>query len=161
MNRSKWIKSSTVSVSLFVLAMGVMSIAAVKDKALKKSDLPAAVRKTADEQSKGATVRGYASEVEDGKLQYELQLTVGGHSKDVSIAPDGTVLEVEEQVDLAALPAAVREGLQKKAGAGKIAKVESLTKSGKLVAYEAQVLTGKKRSEVQVGPDGQPLAHPE
>ncbi len=161
MNRSKWMNSRTWLVSLFLLAMCVVSTAALKDKALKKSDLPAAVRKTADEQSKGATVRGYASEVEDGKLQYELQLTVGGHSKDVSIAPDGTVLEVEEQVDLAALPAAVREGLQKKAGAGKIAKVESLTKSGKLVAYEAQVLTGKKHSEVQVGPDGQPLAHPE
>jgi len=161
MIHSKWMKAGMLLVSLFVLAMGVTSLAVVKDKPLKKSDLPAAVQKAADEQSKGATVRGYASEVEDGKLQYEVQLTVSGHSKDVSIAPDGTVLEVEEQVDLGALPAAVQEGLQKKAGGGKIAKVESLTKSGKLVAYEAQVVTGKKRAEVQVGPDGQPLVHPE
>ena len=159
MNRTTGMK--TLLVTLFVLAMCVMSIAVVKDKMLKKSELPAAVQKTADEQSKGATVRGYASEVEDGKLQYEVQLTVDGHSKDVSIAPDGTVLEVEEQVDLNALPAAVREGLQKRAGAGKIAKVESLTKGGKLVAYEAQVQNGKKHSEIQVGPDGQALAHPE
>jgi hypothetical protein len=28
-----------------------------------------------------------------------------------------------------------------------------------LVAYEAQVLTGGKKSEIQVGPDGAPLAH--
>lgn len=148
-------------VGLFSLAACVVAFAAVKEKTLQKSELPAAVQKTADEQSKAATVRGYASEVEDGKLQYEVQLTVNGHSKDVSIASDGAVLEVEEQVELSALPAGVREGLQKKAGAGKIAKVESLTKGGKLVAYEAQVLTGKKRSEVQVGPDGQSLAHPE
>jgi len=143
------------------LASFLVANSAAKDKQLKKSDLPAAVRKIADEQSAGATVRGYASEVEDGKLQYEVQLTINGHSKDVSIAPDGKLLEIEEQVSLEALPAPVREGLQKKAGAGKITKIESLTKHGTLVAYEAQVLTGRKRSEVQVGPDGKSLAHPE
>ena len=31
----------------------------------------------------------------------------------------------------------------------------------KLVAYEAQVTTNGKRSEVQVGPDGKPLDHEE
>ncbi len=149
-----------VGVCLVTSFLAVNDVAA-KDKQLKKSDLPTAVQKTADEQSKGATVRGYASEVEDGKLQYEVQLTVNGHSKDVSIAPNGNVLEIEEQVALDALPAPVREGLQKRAGAGQITKVESLTKHGTLVAYEAQVLTGKKRSEIQVGPDGKPLAHPE
>jgi hypothetical protein len=29
------------------------------------------------------------------------------------------------------------------------------------VAYEAQVMTGGKKSEVQVGPDGKPLNHEE
>ena len=32
---------------------------------------------------------------------------------------------------------------------------------GKLVAYEAHVNTNGKKSEVQVGPDGKALAHPE
>lgn len=134
---------------------------AAKEKQLKKSDLPAAVQSTADEQSKGATVLGYASEVEDGKLQYEVQLTVNGHSRDVTIAPNGAVLEVEEQVELNELASAVREGLKKKADAGTITKVESITKHGSLVAYEAQVKKGNKRWEVQVGPAGNPLAHPE
>ena len=48
-----------------------------------------------------------------------------------------------------------------KAGKGKILKVESLTKKDKLVAYEAQVDTDGKKSEVQVGPDGKPLDHEE
>jgi hypothetical protein len=51
--------------------------------------------------------------------------------------------------------------LQAKAGKGKITKVESLTKKDKLVAYEAQVVTNGKKSEVQVGPDGKPLDHEE
>jgi len=46
-------------------------------------------------------------------------------------------------------------------GGGKIGKVESITKQGKLVAYEAHVTTNGKRSEIQVGPDGRPLAHEE
>jgi hypothetical protein len=135
--------------------------ASAQDKQLKRSDLPPAVQKTADEQSAGATVRGYSSESEDGQLEYEVALTVHGHNRDVTIAPDGTLLEIEEEVALDSLPAAVRAGLLKAAGAGKIGEVESLTKHGALVAYEAQVRTGTKRSEVQVGPDGKPLAHEE
>jgi hypothetical protein len=135
--------------------------ASAQERHLKKADLPAAVQKTADEQSKGATVRGYSSETEDGALEYEVGTTIKGHSRDVSIAPDGSVLEIEEELSIDALPAFVREGLLKQAGSGKITKVESLTKKGRLVAYEAQVRTGDKRSEAQVAPDGKPLDHKE
>jgi hypothetical protein len=136
-------------------------IAGAQEKKLKKTDLPAAVQKTAEEQSKGATVRGYASEMEDGQLQYEAELTVDGHAKDVTIAPDGSVKEVEEEVEIEKLPATVRKALQKKAGAARILSVESLTKHEKLVAYEARVITGGKKSEVQVGPDGKDLTKSE
>ncbi|HYR31881.1 MAG TPA: hypothetical protein VEO93_08155 [Gemmatimonadales bacterium] len=149
------------TVAALLLTFAVAAQAAAQDKKLKRSDLPPAVGKTADTQSVGATVRGYSSETEDGQLSYEVALTVNGHARDVSIAPDGTVLEIEEEVAFDSLPAAVRAGLTQAAGAGKIGKVESLTKKGAIVAYEAHVLTGTKRSEVQVGPDGKPLAHPE
>jgi len=88
-------------------------------------------------------------------------MTTDGHSKDVLFDTTGTVVEVEEQVALDSLPAAVKEGLQSKAGQGKILKVESITKHDKLVAYEAGVQKSGKKSEVQVGPDGKPLDHEE
>ena len=59
------------------------------------------------------------------------------------------------------LPPQVKAGLTKAAGNGTISKVESLTKGSKLVAYEADVKNGSKRSEVQVGPNGNKLAHEE
>jgi hypothetical protein len=155
MNRNRIAVLIALAVTLFVLP------ALAQEKKLQKSDLPPAVQKTADEQSKGATVKGYSSEVEDGKLTYEVQLTVNGKGRDVAIDANGVVLEIEDEVDMAFLPAAVQDGLKKKAGAGKILKVESLTKKGKLVAYEAVVQTGSKKKEVQVGPDGKPLAHEE
>jgi hypothetical protein len=156
MTRSK-MSFPLIIAQLFFLAGTI----AAQEKQLKKSDLPAAVQKTADEQSKGATITGYKQETEAGKPAYEVKMTVNGHSKDVTIDASGNLLEIEEQVALDALPAAVRDGLQKKAGAGKISKVESITKHGTVVAYEAKVLTAGKKSEVQVGPDGKPLAHEE
>lgn len=156
-NGMKWILTGTFALAVLCAAGG----ASAQEKKLKKSGLPPTVQKTADEQSQGATVKGYSSEVEHGKLQYEVDLVVNGHSRDVTIGADGAVMEVEEEVAFNSLPAAVQLGLQKEAGAGKIGKVESLTKRGTLVAYEGHVLTGNKRSEVQVGPEGKPLAHPE
>src|SRR4029077_8479092 len=66
-----------------------------QEKKITVSDLPAAVRQTADAQSNGATVRGYSRETEHGRVQYEVELMVAGKSRDVTIGADGTVLEVE------------------------------------------------------------------
>lgn len=134
---------------------------AAQERRIEKSDLPPAVQRAADEQSKGATVRGYSTEIENGKREYELESMVNGRSRDVTIAPDGTVLEVEQQIEMGELPASVRGALQAQTGSGKITRIESLTKQGKLVAYEAQVRRAGKRSEIQVGPDGKSLPHPE
>jgi len=155
MTRSKNIVLTAIVVMLYTLP------ATAQEKKLKKTDLPAAVQKTADEQAKGATVVGYSSEKENGKTIYEVQLTVNGKNRDVSMDPSGTVIEIEDQVDMASLSDAVQAGLKKKAGAGKIVSVEALTKKGKIVAYEAVVETAGKKKEVQVGPDGKPLAHEE
>lgn len=149
-----------------LLLIGVVPIAGTitthaAEQKVQRSALPPAVQKTIDAQSNGATVRGFSTETENGQKIYEAELIVNGHSKDISIDANGKVLEVEEEVAFDSLPDAVKQGLQAKAGKGKIGKVESLTKNGKLVAYEAKVATGTKKSEVQVGPDGKPLAHEE
>ena len=138
-----------------LITMASASVARAEEKHIQRKDLPPAVEKTVAEQSKGATIKGFAKEVENGKKLYEVELSVNGHGKDVSIDQQGNVVEVEEEVTITALPPEVKNGLTKAAGKGTIGKVESLTKNGKLVAYEAVVKTGTKSSEVQVGPDGQ------
>lgn len=146
---------------VFFAVLCLATSAFAVEKKIAKSDLPAAVQKTAEQQSAGSTAISYSKDREDGKLEYEVQMTVNGHSKDVTIAPDGRLLEIEEEVSKSDLPPAVATALDQKAGKGKIGKIESLTKQGKLVAYEAQVVTGGKHSEVQVGPNGQTLSHEE
>lgn len=146
---------------LAVAGLFLATTASAQEKKLKRSDLPPAVEKTVAAQSEGATIKGFSTEKEDGKTLYEVEMIVSGHSKDISMTADGAIVEIEEQVTMDSLSPEVKAGLQAKAGAGKIMKVESLTKKDKIVAYEAQVMTNGKKSEVQVGPDGKPLAHGE
>lgn len=148
---------------LGLIALGAMtgSAARAQEKPIQRKQLPLAVEKTVAEQSKGATIRGFSTEIDKSKRIYEAELSVNGHKKDISIDEQGNVVEVEEEVSIDSLPSAVRDGLTKAAGTGTIRGVESLTKAGKLVAYEATVKTGTKSSEIQVGPDGRKLAHSE
>src|SRR5882762_2335326 len=102
--------------SLLFVGLVLVQGAVAQEKKIKRSELPAAVEKTVAEQSKGATIRGFNQEQENGQTTYEAELIVNGHSKDVQMDANGTILEVEEQVDFQALPAEVQAGLQAKAG---------------------------------------------
>jgi hypothetical protein len=144
-----------------VLVLSFAGVSPAQEKKIKRTDLPPAVEKTVAAESAGATIKGFSTEKEKGQTFYEAEMIVGGHSKDVLMDANGTVVEVEEEVAMNALSVEVKAGLEAKAGKGKIGKIESLTKKGKLVAYEAHVNTNGKKSEVQVGPDGKPLDHEE
>ena len=144
-----------------VLTLGANAAAQEQEKKVSRADLPASVEKTVVAQSQGATIKGFSQEQENGQTYYEAEMMVGGHSKDVLIDTNGAIVEIEEQVSLDSIPTAVRDGLLRKAGQGKIVKVETLTKHGQLVAYEAKVEADGKKKEIQVGPDGKPLDHEE
>jgi uncharacterized membrane protein YkoI len=120
---------------------------------VRLEDTPAAVQKTIRAESQGATVVGITSETENGKKQYELETKVNGKGRDVTIAPDGKVLSVEEEVPLASVPQGARSMLERRAAGGQIEKVEKVTEGGK-VEYEAAIRRNGKSSEVRVSPSG-------
>jgi uncharacterized membrane protein YkoI len=132
------------------LACGALCAA---DQKIKLQDMPPAVQQAVKAQSKGATVRGYAKEVEDGTTSYEAELTVKGRAKDISFGADGKVLAIEETVTLASIPTPARAAIHKIAGAGKVNKVESVAEKG-TTNYEAAITKGGKRSEVKVNAEG-------
>ena len=144
----------------FVLTILVSGLQA-QEKKITRAQLPAPVEKAVVRESEGATIKGFAKEQEQGQTFYEASLNVNGHNKDILIDRKGKVVEIEEEVSLDSLPANVQDALKKRAGGGTIAVVESLTKQGRLVAYEAHVKHGIRRSEIQVGPNGEKLKRPE
>jgi hypothetical protein len=149
-----------LAVLLLITGLAIATTMQAQEKKITRGELPAAVEKTVAEQSQGATIKGFSTELDKGKRVYEVELSVNGHGKDISMDKDGKIVEVEEEVAMDSLPPEVKAGLTSAAGSGTILKVESLTKGGKLVAYEAGVKNGPKH-EVQVGPNGNKLAHEE
>ena len=158
--RSITLIETTIGVALCVIA--IQSLQAQEER-IERSALPPAVEKTVVAQQHGATLKRFLTEPEHGKRVYEVEMIVAGHTKDIQIAEDGAMNEIEEEVALSSLPASVQAALyaKTKVSGARITKVESLTKNGKLVAYEAATISGSKRGEVQVAPTDKKLAHEE
>jgi uncharacterized membrane protein YkoI len=138
---------------LFYLGALSFAIAFAGESAVKMKDLPPAVQKTVQEQTKGAQIKGLSKEVEKGKTMYEVETLVNGKSRDLLIDASGALISVEEPVTIDTIPAAAKAALEKLAAGGKIKSVESVTK-GQTVTYEAVIAKGLKKSEVVVAADG-------
>src|SRR3979411_1627247 len=89
---------------------------------IKMSDLPVAVQKAAQaEQSKGSKLVGFVKEVEGGKTLYEVETRLSGHTRDLLFDSAGQIVEIEEEVPKAQVPAAALKAL---AAHGIVTKVE-------------------------------------
>lgn len=118
------------------------------------SKLPAPVRATIEAETKNATVKNVSKETEKGQIEYEVETTVNGKSRDFIVDPSGKVLEVENGIDVADAPAAVQDALKAR---GKVLKLESVQKDG-TTTYEGRV-QGKsgKKSSVALDAQGKPI----
>jgi uncharacterized membrane protein YkoI len=137
-----------------ILAGSVMAtgLAFAVDKPVKLSDVPPAVQKAIQEQTKGAVIKGLSMETEKGKTFYEAETTLKGHGRDLLFDKTGALVEVEEETTLDAIPVPAKNGIQKAAG-GQVLKVEAVT-NGSSVSYEAEIEKNGKKSEFAVKPDG-------
>jgi hypothetical protein len=153
--RLKRMKLSGSSFLLVVLSLSPFSTA--QEIKIERPRLPPLVEKTVASLPKNATVRGFSREIEHGVTYYEAKLTVAGRHKDLLMDKMGNVVEVEDEVTMDSLPPSVQDGLEAVTRDAKVLSVESISRRGKVVFYEADVLKDGRRSQVQVGPDGEPL----
>ncbi len=137
-----------------VLSLAIAASLAMAAKSLAVKDLPAAVQKTVQEQTKGAEIKNIAKETEKGITQFEVETLVNGKHRDFNVDTRGGLIVVEEEVAIDSIPAAAKAAIQKKVGAGKLGLVETSTK-GSTTLYEAAYTTkaGKKLA-VLVKADG-------
>jgi len=140
--------------TLLVLPVLAALVCPLSAKSLLLKDLPAPVQKTVQETLKGGEIKNISKEVEKGVTQYEVESLLGGKHRDFNVDAKGKLIVVEEEVDLASIPAPAKATIEKKAAGGKLGMVESVTKDG-VVIYEAAFTTkaGKKGS-VLVKADG-------
>ena len=141
--------SFTSALAALVMVSAIAAFA--QETKVQIKDLPKAVQTAAQqEQMKGATLKGFAREVEGGKTLYEVETVLNGRTRDLLFDPAGTIVEVEEEIANGAVPPAAMKALMAR---GKVTKVEAVTK-GKSVAYESTVKT-KTGNSVDVAVDAQ------
>ena len=142
------------------IAIGLaISVAGLGDaKSIKQSKLPAAVQRTAEEQSAGATVTGYSTDKVDGAVTYRMELLAEGLTRGVVMDSEGNVLAVAQEVAWNELPADIQKAFEGATSRGKLGTVSTISSNGALVAYEAILITGNERSRVRVKPKASDLA---
>jgi len=142
-----------------LLAMAALAATAPaqekKAKSLQMKDLPAAVQKTVEANLKGGEIKNISKEKEDGVEQYEVETMLGGKTRDFDVDSKGTLLVVEEATSIDSVPAAAKAGILKKVADGKLGVVETFSKPGQPMMYEASYTDKKgKNHEVLVKADG-------
>jgi uncharacterized membrane protein YkoI len=128
----------------------------------KETDLPAAV-KTAIESLYPQAVIEEAEAEEEGLKVYEVELKQKGKEFEVTIGPNGTIVEVESKLTMEDLPAAVAEAIAKAAAGASVKQVEQevtyavvkLIKLDKpMTTYEAELIKDGEEREIEVAADG-------
>jgi len=141
------------------LWIGLITIAAflggaAAAAALQVKDLPPAVQKTIQDQTKGAEIKGLSKETENGKTAYEVETMVNGKHRDFIVDAKGAVTEVEVETSLDSIPDPAKAAIQKKAAGGKIGLVETMTRGGATFYEAAYTSKDGKKHAVLVKPDG-------
>jgi uncharacterized membrane protein YkoI len=108
-------------------------------------------------------------EKEDGVTVYEVELRQDGKEVEITVSPDGVIVEVETQIPEAELPKAVAQTIAKVAGGAKVEEIEreetrAVVRDGKVVkldepriTYEAEFRKDGRETEVEIAADGSVL----
>ena len=143
------------TVTTLTVAIGLCLTSAYAQKKLTVQDLPAAVQKTVQAELKGGDIKNIGKETEHGVTQYEVETMREGKHRDFEVDTKGTLLVVEDETTIDAIPAAAKATILKKVGAGKLGTVETVSKPGQEMMYEAEYTTkAGKKSEVLVKANG-------
>jgi uncharacterized membrane protein YkoI len=150
----KFINSRVVLIFVFfLLFFGLTANSFAQHKKYKESDMPKAVIETFNKMYPNATVIGYDIENEDGNKFYEIESKEGNISRDLQFNEDGSISEIEEQMNISDLPDKVVSAINTKYPNGTILKAEKVTKNSETL-YETVVKNGKKKHEVRVNSGG-------
>jgi hypothetical protein len=139
----------------FLTVIAISGLAGAAAKSLQVKDLPAPVQKTVQDTLKGAEIKNISKEVEKGVTQYEVETMLNGKHRDFNVDAKGKLVVVEEEVDMASIPAAAKAAIEKKIAGGKLKMVETVDKGDGVTLYEASYTSkAGKNGGVVVKADG-------
>src|SRR5688500_13322177 len=120
------------------------------------ADVPPAVQAAVNTLLAGNPLRNLLRESDEGETVFELEWDAGlGRSAKITL--DGTVVELESEIDPATLPAAVVAAVMGKYPNGEITEAETLDLPGEPQAFEVEVVNRRQIRELVITPAGEIL----
>jgi uncharacterized membrane protein YkoI len=150
-------------VSAAVLAVvgmyGVVRAAEEKEEKVALDQLPKPVVEAVKKRFPDAEIKSAEKEEENGKTEYEVAINDKGHKREVTVTPEGTLVEIENRIEAKDMPKAVADALDQKYPKATLKSIEEVVKvregKEKLEYYEIHLVTAEgKKMEVTLTPEG-------
>lgn len=138
------------------IATFILAAPALAETAVSLNDVPEAVAETAMETAPGVTFTKVSTETEEGRTVYEFQgQSHDGKHIEVDVLDDGTLQEVEMEMDFEELPAAVKSSINSGFPGFRATYVESSVHSNGAFLYEIEGVTADGAAiTVEIAEDG-------
>jgi len=147
-----------------VVGLLLLTMAATADDQSKKievikfEDAPKAVRDAVEGRFHGATVATTERETENGKINFEVNLTHKDRKYEMHIQEDGTIKAIEKEINLKDVPEAVLKAVKEKYPAAAIQAAMEVNKVKDRQEtrdhYLIAVKIGDKKKEIAISLDG-------
>jgi uncharacterized membrane protein YkoI len=142
-----------------VAALVLLPAAWADEEKVPLDKLPKAVVEALKKRFPDAELVSAEKEDENGKTVYEVAIKNKGQKSEVTVTPEGTLTEIENEIAAKDLPKAVVATLDEKYPKATLKLIEEVihVREGKekLEYYEFQLVTAdKKKLEVTITPDG-------
>jgi hypothetical protein len=145
-------------VALFAAGLVAVAAARADEEAVAPDKLPKAVTAAVQKRFPKVEVTGASKEKDGDKVVFEVSLKKDGKNIDVTLTEAGVITLIEQELAFKDLPKAVAKTFGEKYADAKYEIIESVTKvaDGKetLEYYESTLVSGGKKWEVEVLPDG-------
>lgn len=139
-----------------VLFLSLGLAAQEQEKKITKKELPAPVLAAFQKAYPKAAIKGINEEKKDGKTYFEIESKDGKVQRDLLYLADGSVAEIEESMEVADLPQAVKAAVEGKFPKSKIEEVEKVTQ-GASVHFSMKVKTAQGAYQVEADQTGKIL----
>jgi uncharacterized membrane protein YkoI len=146
-----YIRLAALGISMSVAASSIALAGAKDDAALAKA--PAAVQAAAKKALGDKKLEEFGKESVGGKILYEVGFKVGAVDHAYIVSEAGDLVQEEEDVEVAKLPAPVLEAVKKAQPDGKIDEA-ALATAGKKTFYEVDVKVGKDVHALKISKKG-------
>jgi uncharacterized membrane protein YkoI len=136
---------------VIALALTGGVIADDEEGMIEWADVPEAVQEAIETHLPEAVGSAVERELEDGVWLYEAEVYADGRESEIKVTESGAVVEIEEELDPAELPAEILASVRSLFPDAEILEAEKMMR----VAYEVELRVGERVVEVEISPTGE------